>query len=195
LPSEALDFEKQYETAPRAPKDLQSVLVHRIEDMQHDLLHGDYAQGRTLSTLRDEVDVQNWLADRLRQKQGRSFSIEREPHVADEKEPDVRVRAKATDASVAMEIKVADSWTLKKLEEALEGQLCGRYLRAKDGRHGVLMLVHQNPRRKRWKDSSTGVWLSFAEVVARLSAQAALIAGAGQDCPQPEVCALDVSAC
>jgi len=195
VPSEALAFEQCHEPAPRTPKDLQSVLLRRLEDIQHDLLDGDFAQGLTLKALPGEVDVQNWVADRLRLKQGRSFSVEREPHVADEKEPDVRVRAKATDANVAMEIKVAESWNLRQLDEALEVQLCGRYLRAEDGRYGVLLLVHQNSRPKGWKDTSSGVFLSFSEVVARLSERAALIAGAHEDSPQPEVCVLDVSSC
>jgi hypothetical protein len=141
------------------------------------------------------VDVQNWAADRLRLKQGRSFSVEREPHVVDEKEPDIRVRAKATDANVAMEIKVAESWNLRQLEEALEVQLCERYLRARDNRFGVLLLVHQKARPKGWEDKGSGVFLSFPEVVARLSARAAFIAGAHNDSPQSEVGVLDVSSC
>jgi hypothetical protein len=191
--SEALAFEQHHETAPRTAKDLRSVLVSRLDDMQHDLLHGDFAQGLTLKSRPKEVDVQNWVADRLRLKQGRAFSVEREPHVINEKEPDVRIRAKATDASVAMEIKVAENWTLKELDDALEVQLCGRYLRASDGRFGVLLLVHQDARRKGWEDTTTATYLSFAEVVARLSARAAVIAGAHHDSPQPEVCVLDVS--
>jgi hypothetical protein len=49
--------------------------------------------------------MQNWVADRLRLKQGRAYSVEREPRVVDEKEPDVRSRAKVSDASVAIEIR------------------------------------------------------------------------------------------
>lgn len=195
VPSEALAFEQHYETAPRTPRDLQSVVLRRLEDMQNDLLHGDFAQGLTLKARPKEGDVQNWVADRLRLKQGRSFSVEREPHVVDEKEPDVRVRAKATDANVAMEIKVAESWSLKELDDALEVQLCGRYLRASDGRYGVLLLVHQHARAKGWEDTTTGNYLSFADVVARLSARAAVIAGTDHDSPQPEVAVLDVSSC
>jgi hypothetical protein len=170
-------------------------VTYRLEDVQHELLHGDFAQGKTLKRLPHETDVQNWVADRLRLKQGRSFSVEREPHVVDEKEPDVRFRAKANDACVAMEIKVAESWTLKQLEDALEVQLCGRYLRATDGRHGVLLLVHQKAREKGWGDTSTGGYLSFAEVVARLSARAAAIAGTDHDSPRAEVAVLDASSC
>ena len=37
-PGEAYAFEQSKETAPRTGKDLRSVLVGRIEDMQHELL-------------------------------------------------------------------------------------------------------------------------------------------------------------
>lgn len=195
IPSEAREFELHHQTAPQTPRDLQSVLLYRLRDMQHDLLHGDFNQGLTLKAVPDEVGVQNWVADRLRQRQGRSFSVEREPHVIEEKEPDVRVRAKPTDAAAPMEIKVAESWSLKELEEALEVQLCGRYLRAREGRYGVLLLVHQKARRKGWEDKNSGTFMHFPEVVARLTAQAALIAGAHDDSPQPEVAVLDVSSC
>ena len=101
--------------------------------MQHDLLHDDFQQGATLAGLRGENAVQKWTADRLRLKQGRAYSVEREVHVADEKEPDVRLRAKATDASVPIEVKVAETWTWPELQAALTGQLCDKYLRAREG--------------------------------------------------------------
>jgi hypothetical protein len=192
-PGDALAFEQSREMSPRTAKDLQAVLVGRIEDMQHDLLHGDFAQGLTLKLLPYEADVQRWVAENLRLRQGRAFSIEREPHVADEKEPDIRIRAKASDANVAMEIKVAETCSLRALDDALELQLCGRYLCARDGRYGVLLLVHQERRPRGWQDTATGTILSFDDVVSRLSRRAAEIAGAHHDAPQPEVCVLDVA--
>lgn len=161
--------------------------------MQHDLLHSDFAQGATLQRLQGETAVQNWVADRLRLKQGRSYSVERESHVVDEKEPDVRLRAKVTDASVATEIKVAESWALGDLEAALANQLCGQYLRARDARHGILLLVHQKPRPRGWQDMNAGAFLSFDEVIARLREQARAIAGSSLDAPQPEIAVLNVS--
>jgi hypothetical protein len=62
--------------------------------MQHDLIHGDFGKGLTLRDLRDEVDVQNRIADRFPLTQGHSYSVEREPHVVQETEPDIRIRAK-----------------------------------------------------------------------------------------------------
>ncbi len=191
-PGEAFAFEQSAETEPETPRDLQLVGLRRLTDMQHDLHHDDFQQGETLAGLDNEKAVQKWTADRLRLKQGRSYSVEREVHVADEKEPDIRLRAKATDASVPIEIKVAESWKLEELEAALTTQLCGRYLRAKDGRHGILLLVHQAPKPEGWLDRSGKVF-TFDEVVSHLRAMAIAISGSFGDAPQPEIAILDVS--
>lgn len=195
LPREVAAFEATAEAAPSTAKDLQKLLLRRFDDVQHDLLHGDFAQGATLQGLDGETAVQHWVADRLRLKQGHAYSVEREPHVVDEKEPDIRLRTRATDASVATEIKIAESWTIRQLEAALVDQLCGRYLRARDGRHGVLLLVHQNTRPRGWEDPDTDALLSFGEVVQRLRHAAAAVASESPDAPQPEIAALDVSGC
>ena len=137
--SELALFEQTAEAAPSTPKELQRITLRKFEDMQHDLLHDDFAQGATLKALPNEPAVQTWVADRLRSKQGRTYSVERESHVVEEKEPDVRLRAKASDASLAIEIKVAETWNFEELEAALVDQLCGRYLRANSARHGVLL--------------------------------------------------------
>jgi hypothetical protein len=189
---EALAFERSKETEPRTPQDLQVTALSRLADMQHDLVHDDFQQGETLAGLSDENAVQRWVADRLRLKQRRSFSVEREVHVADEKEPDVRLRAKATDANVPIEIKVAESWTLPQLESALVDQLCGKYLRDRQARHGILLLVHHTPRPVGW-EAENGKMLTFEDVVQRLKAMAAKLAGASTDAPQPEITVVDVS--
>lgn len=194
-PGEAFAFEQSAETSPLTGLDLRTVVIGRIEDMQHDLLHSDFSQGQTLKRLTPEREVQKWVADRLRVKQGRSYSVEREPSVVDEKEPDVRIRAKATDAHVAIEIKVAESWTLAKLDEALEVQLCGRYLRNDHGRHGILLLVYQHTRPHGWEDKVNCTDLTFAEVVTRLRQRALAISSERHNAPQPEITVLDVSSC
>ena len=186
-------YELSAETTPTTAGDLQAVALSRLEDIQDELVNGDFNQGRTVSALPDETAVQNWVASRLRDKQGRSYSIERESHVADEKEPDVRLRAKASDANVPMEIKVAESWSINELERALRHQLCRQYLRVKDTRHRVLLLVHQKARPRGWRDPKTGKYLTFVEVVARLRRQAAEISCGASDAPQPMIAVLDIS--
>ena len=191
-PGEAAAFEQTAETEPQTAHGLQIVALRRLADMQYDLHNDDFQQGETLAGLPDENAVQRWVADRMRLKQGRSYSVEREVHVADEKEPDIRLRAKATDASVPVEVKVAESWTLDELEAALKDQFCGKYLRAREGRHGILLLVHQKSRPKGWQRQD-GAMLTFNQVVEHLRTIAVAIAASGFDAPQPEVAVLDIS--
>jgi hypothetical protein len=112
-PSEVVAFEQSGETAPATSKDLQGLAVRILADIQHELLNHDFAQGRTVKSLPHEREVQILVANALHQKRGRSFTVVREEHVVNEKEPDVRLRAKSSDAVVAIEIKATRSeWTL-----------------------------------------------------------------------------------
>lgn len=190
-PGEALELETEFDVAPRTPRDLQLVAVGRLEDLAHDLHHHRFAQGQTFKTLLNEREVQKWLAWEMERRGGRAFTLEREPHVVDEKEPDIRLQSRVTDASLPIEVKVADSWSIKDLEEAITTQLAVRYLRERDTRHGVLVLVHQNARPKGWSDE-TGAFLSFAQVVERLRALADSL-GVGDDAARVEIAAIDVS--
>ena len=111
----------------------------------------------------------------------------------DEKEPDIRLRAKASDAIVAIEIKVAESWTLRQLEAALVDQLCGQYLRGPEAGYGILLLIHQNTRPVGWRHPETRCMLKFTEVVAHLETLAAEIAGFTTSAAQPVIAILDVA--
>ena len=191
---DARQVEEEFEHAPVTERDLQLVALHRLEDLQHDLIHGDFKQGSTLSALPDEAAVQNWMAQQLKDHRATAYTVAREVHVADEKEPDIRITAKASDATVAVEIKIAESWTLKELEDALKLQLCGQYLRAQGGRYGILLLVNKKRRPKGW-ELPDGTYLKFEAVVLRLRGLAASIRSNSPLGPQPEICAVDVSSC
>ena len=185
-------FESDFLTAPRSPRDLQRLALAKLDDLQFDLLNSDDAQGATVASLPHEVNVQNWVADRLRRDQGRSDSVEREPHVVEEKEPDIRFRAKASDADVPMEIKVAESWSLNDLEGALKVQLVGRYLRDRHNRYGILLLVHQGSRPIGWK-TAAGDYLTFEQMVRHLQSIARSVAAKSPNAPQPEIAVIGVS--
>jgi hypothetical protein len=190
--SEAYELEKTFDSAPRTPRDLQLVALSRIAEIDHDLHHHRFSQGKTVKRHPKEEDVQKWLAWELEGAGGRAYSLEREPHVVDEKEPDIRLQSKVTDASLPLEIKVAESWSLKQLEEALTVQLAGRYLRQRDHRHGVLVLVHKQTRPEGWQDKN-GVMLSFPQVVERLRELAYRLGAGGNDAARAEVAVIDVS--
>lgn len=94
-------FETDFETVPATSADLQRVGVARLDDITHQLLHGDFNQGLVVARLPKEVDVQNWFGEALRTRQARSYSLEREPHVAEEKEPDIRLQSQRHRCAIA----------------------------------------------------------------------------------------------
>ena len=69
---------------------------------------GIFSRATTLSALPNEAAVQAWVADRLHAARRNTYSIEREVEVAARKNPDFRMRAKASDANIATEVKVAE---------------------------------------------------------------------------------------
>jgi len=190
--SDVFQFETDFTVVPRNQFDLQRCALSRLSDIQANLLHGDFNQGKVVAKLPHEVDVQNWFAEELRSHQGRSYSVEREPHVAGEKEPDIRLRAKATDASLPIEIKVAHSWSLAQLEEAVEVQLGGRYLRVDGCRCGILLLVHQKPRANGWNLGKRN-FIDIDEVASHLQKLADSIAAKGSSSPQMRIFLVNVA--
>jgi hypothetical protein len=192
-PADAREFEETNEAPPRTPLDLQRLALTRFADIQDDLLTSDFAQGRTLKQQPNETAVQGWVADRLDLTKRLSYSVERESRVVEEKEPDIRLRAKQSQATLPIEVKVAESWTLEGLEDALVTQLCGKYLKAKDAHHGVLLIVHQHARQRGWLQQNSGIYLSFPQLIEHLKTVAGRIAAEHPQGLQPEIAVLDVS--
>jgi hypothetical protein len=83
--ADEIDFEQSFEKSPTTTLKLQGLVRRRVEKIAHDLVHGKFAQADTLKGLVDENAVQRWIADRLETLRGRSYSVERETHVASEK--------------------------------------------------------------------------------------------------------------
>ena len=105
----------------------------------------------------------------------------------------MRLRAKESPATLPIEVKLTDRWTLEELEDALVTQLCGKYLRARDARHGILLIVHRKAREKGWALTGNGTYLTFKQVVAHLKKIAREISAADPTGSQPEIAVLDVS--
>jgi len=185
-------FESDYSTVPRTAGDLRRVLLDRLVDIQHDLLNHKFSQRKTLTRQLKELDVQLWTAHTLNERRGRSYTIDRESHLLDEKRPDLLARAQGADASVPIEIKIAEDWTLRELRAALSKQLASLYLRDKDDRFGILLLIHKKKRPKGWIDGH-GKALTFAQVLATLQEQAAKESSADVNAPQTSVIALNVA--
>jgi hypothetical protein len=184
-------FEIDKALVARTPRELQRSALGRLADMQHDLLNDRFAQGRNFKVCPDEDAVQVWVADRLQLVAKGSYSIERDPIVVDGKRPDHRIESKANSSSIPIEVKVAESWTLKELEEALTLQLMGRYIRERDHHHGILLIAHQNHRPQGW--DLNGCKIKFPDVVQHLRDMAREKGAKSSDAPQVEIAVLDVS--
>ena len=192
-PADVLEFQNSFFNIPATSQDLLRVALVQLLEIEHQLLHGNYNQGVVVAELQDETAIQNWFADRLELLQGRSFTLEREPHVADEKKPDIRLSSRVSDARCPIEIKIAENWSLSGLNNALDDQLCGRYLRDTDNRYGVLLLIHQKARPKGWKSGS--LYLQFSDVVSYLRSRAREISADDPLSPQPAIFAIDLTGC
>ena len=187
----AFAFEKAHEHAPATGGELQDLVARRLTELNHELSHGDFNQGRTLKLLPDETAVQNWVAHELRRVERSSFGVDREAHRVSEKKPDIVARAKASDANVAIEIKVVDDMSVAQLDAALTTQLCQQYLRSSTGRHGILLLVYKDRRALGWE--MDGKMVGFESVVDSLVAKARQISAESNHAPQPIIAVLNVS--
>ena len=192
-PEDVIQFEVEFDKPPSTTADLQLLAVRRIELIEHDLAHGIFTQGTTLKDLEDENAVQRWLGDRLQATQKHVYTVERETHVADEKEPDITLHSRFSGVALPIEIKVIDEMTVPQIERALVDQLCGQYLRHREARHGILLLVHQHRRASGWKLDGHADLVPMATVLEHIRAWATAIRATSPEGPQPVVACIDVS--
>ena len=192
-PEDVMTFERTSDHPPNTTADLQLLARRRIEDIQHDLINGKFTQGDTLQLLPDENSVQRWIATQFEARQKEAYTVQREMHYADEKEPDITLISRHSGVELPIEIKVADGMSIKDLEAALVTQLCGQYLRHAPTRHGLLLLAHQHARKEGWllKDGKT--FVPYETVLERLRDLARTIREQSAMGPQPVVETFDVS--
>lgn len=191
-PEDVIAMEEAHEHAPVTTADLQLLAVRRLEALRHGLFDHKFAQGDTLQLLVDEDAVQRWMASQLEAGQGRAFTVQRETELAEGKAPDILLTSRHSGAELPIEIKVVDKMTVAEIEAALETQLCGQYLRHREARHGILLLVLQKPRQG-WRIGRGEPLVSLTAVVAHLEGKAQAIRERSVSGPQPVVVAIDVS--
>jgi hypothetical protein len=193
MPDDVMIFERTFDRPPATTADLQLLARRRIEGIQHDLINGRFAQGDTLQGLADENAVQRWLATQLEARQLESYTVHRETHYAEEKEPDITLISRHSGVELPIEVKVVDELSVAELEAALRRQLCGQYLRHASTRHGVLLLVYQEARALGWDLTPGEPRVTFEAVLSHLQQLAKGIRETSATAPQPIVAAIDVS--
>ena len=170
-PDDVYALEKRYELPPRDRDGLFALLLDRLDDLAHDLRHGDFSDRRTVQSINDEREMQRTIAWRLHERANGVYKVTREEEVAGGNYPDIRLSAVGVDQKVAVEVKIADNWTLRTLECALRKQLVGRYLRHSNCAVGCLLLTYHG-RKKYWFDTVARKRLYFRDVVSFLKEKA-----------------------
>ena len=184
---------ERYEAPPNDGRGLFAVMMDRLEDLDHDLAHGDFSDRRTVRSIEEETELQRTLARRLKERANRAYRVVREDEVADAKRPDVRLATvRGGDARVVMEVKIADKWTFKELAQALRKQLVGQYLRHEDCADGCLLLAYRGCK-KWWVHPESGKHLRFSEVVRALRDRARKLETEHQDRIRVGVFGLDLT--
>lgn len=172
-PEDIAALQESFEAPPRDRDGLFAVMLNRLEDLAHDIMHGDFSDRQTLRKIDAEPEMQRTLATRLDLMANDAYRVTREEEVADKKRTDIRLVTEQNKAVI--EVKIADRWTLKELERALCEQLLGRYMRHRDCKAGCLLLTYHG--RKSWRHECAGKrkFLEFKDVIEFLAKRAEAI--------------------
>jgi hypothetical protein len=155
---------------PNTTEELFVVALNRLQDIQYYLADGDFSVKAAYNPTNQRIleePVQNFIAQELEHRRREQYAVVREPEVARKKRPDIRLLNARCDGPVTLEAKIAERWTLPKLEDALRAQLVGMYMKANNSRYGVLLVCSSGPS-KTWKVAPGVPRLDFAGVVDRL---------------------------
>ena len=168
-PKAVVALGERYEVPPNDGSGLFAVMMDRLEDLAHDLAHGDFSDRRLLRDITHEREMQRTLGWRLRDRAKGAYRVIREEEVADAKEPDIRLATVGSrDRKVALEVKIADNgWSLADLKRALQKQLVGQYLRHENCTGGCLLLTYHG-RKRYWVHPNSKTRLAFPDVVGLL---------------------------
>ncbi len=171
LPEAVTSLEDRLEAPPQERDGLFAIMQDRLEDIAHDLAHGDFTDRRTVQRIDEESEMQRTLARRLNELANGAYIVTREEEVADKKQTDIRLLAVTGGQKAVVEVKIAHKWSLAALGQALQDQLLGRYLRDAKCKAGCLLVTyHGKP--KQWTHPVTGKRLSFPETFAYLREKA-----------------------
>lgn len=193
-PKEVRDFMVKYKKPIARTRDLFDVTLDRLMDVQDKLERWDEDLRAVLrqdeTKYKNEPKVQKWYALELQKEARKQYVSFREVEVAGGNKTDIMVASEKAGGPVAIEVKVADSWTYLELMDALENQLAGKYLKERNSRYGILLMTRH--RQKRWHEKEEGIWLSYPDLVQRLDALAEKIVKENSGVEGLEIVAIDL---
>jgi hypothetical protein len=190
-PSDIRVFAKQYRSEPRSDYQLFRLSVRLLRDIKNHVECSENAANRLWVRNGDKEEIfRGGLLEKLSEQSLDWFNVVQEKEVDLKQRPDLSVERAGLN-SLPIEVKLANSWTVKKLLIGLENQLVGQYLRPTNIRHGIYVLGNTQPKR-RWELS--GAMINFAELVSHIQERAsALQAQLREGVDRIEVVGIDFS--
>ena len=175
-PDSVIALEERYEVPPSDSNGLFSIMMDRLDDIAHELTHGDFSNRRTLKRISEESEMQRTLAGRLEDKANGAYKVTREDEVVDGRKADIRLSSVNGNQVAVIEVKIADRrWSLGKLRSALREQLVDGYLRDTKCRVGCLLLTCHR-KNKYWIHPETQKRINFFDMVEYMKGEAQSIA-------------------
>jgi len=133
-------FMRDYEIDPKTDSDLFRIACRRLTDIKHDVEKSDNSLREEMRSDNDEPVLRRWLARQLTDRSRNRYTVPQEEEIDQEKRPDLCIDNPQT-ATISIELKWAENWTVSELLERLKNQLLGQYLRSENRRFGMYVLA------------------------------------------------------
>jgi hypothetical protein len=157
---------------PQTEADLFLIARNRLRDIQHHVQYGEFSARDVYNPQEHRIEekpVQIYLAGELEARSRKQYSVVRESEAARNKETDIRLWNARFTGPVTIEVKIAERWTVRQLEEAIRDQLVGKYMGAYNSNYGILALCSSG-KAKTWEHAQRV--LDFWDLLAHLTAYA-----------------------
>lgn len=145
---DAIRFVNDLIREPQTMAELHEIALNRLEDIIHHVSTDDFSVRQVYNPGAApilEEPVQMFLAKELEDKSRTQYAVVREAEVDRRKKPDIRLVSNHCRGPITIEVKIAQRWTLKELEDALEQQLVALYMKTNKSAYGILMVASSGP--------------------------------------------------
>lgn len=140
--AQVVAFEREALIPSRSTLELARRVAEFLDDVGEEIECWEEFPTAAWKTAEEETHVSELVLDQLRHRNRRNWSITREEEVKNLKRTDLRVR-EGSAGPVAVEIKIADRWSIEELKSSLTNQLVGQYMLGEKNSAGVFLVVTQ----------------------------------------------------
>ena len=159
-------FDQKGMLTPVNTEMLHEMMLNRLSDYEHSLHHSEFSIRNTLRLVEQETELRRNIAKMFNDTSRDMYRVNQEAVKVNENRTDIRLTATAVDLESVIELKLDDSknrWSGRKLEEALQDQLVGKYLSHERCRSGCLLIVQREKRR--WEHPISGMKMDFYQLI------------------------------